>query len=94
MDAKLQGQDSYFRWEIRNHVSAYGVSGLYRNVRTFFQAREAVIGQALGGLDAADGESVQHTASKTCCTRLLTPKQLCAHFYGLHHAAHIEAALS
>ena len=46
MDAKLQGPDSYFRWEIRNHVSAYGVSAsMYV---TFFQALEAAIAQALG----------------------------------------------
>ena len=46
MDAKLQGPDSYFRWEIRNHVSAYGVSASMYG--TFFQALEAAIGQALG----------------------------------------------
>ena len=46
MDAKLQGPDSYFRWEIRNHVSAYGVSASMFG--TFFQALEAAIAQALG----------------------------------------------
>lgn len=46
MDAKLQGPDSYFRWEIRNHVSAYGVSASMYG--TFFQALEAAIAQALG----------------------------------------------
>ena len=46
MDAKLQGPDSYFRWEIRNHVSAYGVSASMYGA--FFQALEATIAQALG----------------------------------------------
>ena len=46
MDAKLQGPESYFRWEIRNHVSAYGVSASMYGV--FFQALEATIAQALG----------------------------------------------
>jgi hypothetical protein len=46
MDAKLQGPESYFRWEIRNHVSAYGVSAsMYC---AFFQALEATIAQSLG----------------------------------------------
>ena len=26
IDAELQGPGNYFRWEIRNHVSAYGVT--------------------------------------------------------------------
>ena len=47
MDAKLQGPESYFRWEIRNHVSAYGVSASMYG--TFFQALEAAVAQALGG---------------------------------------------
>jgi hemoglobin-like flavoprotein len=46
MDAKLQGPESYFRWEIRNHVSAYGVSASMYGA--FFQALEATIAQALG----------------------------------------------
>ena len=46
MDAKLRGPDSYFRWEIRNHVSAYGVSASMYGA--FFQALEATIAQALG----------------------------------------------
>ena len=46
MDAKLQGPDSYFRWEIRNHVSAYGVSASMYGA--FLQALEATIAQALG----------------------------------------------
>ena len=43
MDAKLQGLDSYFRWEIRNHVLAYGVSASMYGA--FFQALEATIAQ-------------------------------------------------
>ena len=46
MDAKLQGPESYFRWEIRNHVSAYGVSASMYGA--FFQALEATIAQSLG----------------------------------------------
>ena len=46
MDAKLQGPQSYFRWEIRNHLSAYGVSTPMYGA--FFQALEAAIVQALG----------------------------------------------
>ena len=46
MDAELQGPGNYFRWEIRNHVSAYGVTEpMYL---LFFQALEQAIAQALG----------------------------------------------
>ena len=46
IDAKLQGEGSYFRWEVRNHLSAYGVSAPMYGA--FFHALEAAIGQALG----------------------------------------------
>ena len=44
--AELQGPGNYFRWEIRNHVSAYGVTGSMYLL--FFQALEQAIAQALG----------------------------------------------
>ena len=46
IDAELQGPGNYFRWEIRNHVSAYGVTEpMYL---LFFRALEQAIAQALG----------------------------------------------
>ena len=46
IDAELQGPGNYFRWEIRNHVSAYGVTEpMYL---LFFHALEQAIAQALG----------------------------------------------
>ena len=77
-DAKLQGQDSYVRWEIRNHVSAYGVSvSMYG---TFFRFWMQPSDKRWAGLGRCRWRKRGSTASKTCCTRLLTPKQLCAHF--------------
>lgn len=46
MDPDLLGPESYFRWEVRNHVSAYGVSAdMYG---PYFQAMGEVLAQALG----------------------------------------------
>ena len=46
MDPDLLGPESYFRWEVRNHVSAYGVSAdMYG---PYFQAIGEVLAQALG----------------------------------------------
>ena len=46
MDPDLLGPESYFRWEVRNHVSAYGVSAdMYG---PYFQAVGEVLAQALG----------------------------------------------
>ena len=46
IDAELQGPGNYFRWEIRNHVSAYGVTEpMYL---LFFRALEQAIAKASG----------------------------------------------
>lgn len=46
MDAELQGSAGYFRWEIANHLSAYGVSA---DMYTFYiQALGDVLLSALG----------------------------------------------
>ena len=48
MDPDLLGPESYFRWEVRNHVSAYGVSAdMYG---PYFQAIGEVLAQALGAV--------------------------------------------
>ena len=46
MDADLHGAESYFRWEITNHVSAYGVSATMYDA--YFEAIGQVLAEALG----------------------------------------------
>ena len=46
MDADLHGAESYFRWEITNHVSAYGVSANMYDA--YFEAIGQVLAEALG----------------------------------------------
>ena len=46
MNAELDGPESYFRWEIANHLSAYGVSAQMYD--TYFQALGEAMAQALG----------------------------------------------
>ena len=46
MDGELQGPGNYFRWEIANHLSAYGVSAdMYT---AYFQALGDELREALG----------------------------------------------
>lgn len=46
MDPDVLGPESYFRWEVNNHVSAYGVSAdMYG---PYFQAMGDVLAPALG----------------------------------------------
>ena len=46
MDQDVLGPESYFRWEVTNHVSAYGVSAdMYG---PYFQAMGDVLAPALG----------------------------------------------
>ena len=48
MDPDLLGPESYFRWEVTNHVSAYGVSAdMYG---PYFQAMGEVLAPALGAV--------------------------------------------
>ena len=46
MDSELQGPASYFRWEIANHLSAYGVSAAMYTA--YFQALGHVLQTELG----------------------------------------------
>ncbi|NCF45173.1 MAG: hypothetical protein GWP70_10190 [Proteobacteria bacterium] len=46
MDADLHGAESYFRWEITNHVTAYGVApNMYD---AYFEAIGQVLAEILG----------------------------------------------
>ena len=46
MNPDVLGPESYFRWEVTNHVSAYGVSAdMYR---PYFQAMGEVLAPAMG----------------------------------------------
>lgn len=46
MDDQLQGPESYFRWEINNHVSAYGVSP--KMYTDYFEALGEAVKHSLG----------------------------------------------
>ena len=46
MDSELQGPGNYFRWEIANHLSAYGVSA--EMYAAYFQALGDELSEALG----------------------------------------------
>ena len=46
MDPDVLGPESYFRWEVTNHVSAYGVSA--EMYGPYFQAMGEVLAPALG----------------------------------------------
>ena len=46
MDAELGGPESYFRWEIHNHLSAYGVTAAMYKI--YFQALGDAFTAAMG----------------------------------------------